>query len=106
MARRQSIRLNEKPAGVRVMAPNGSTLRVSEERAEALLAQVGYTKAKSQAMARATVESDEGPEEEDETLDDMSVPDLKTYAKANGIDLDGATRKDDIIAAIEAAQGG
>lgn len=35
------------------------------------------------------------------TLDDMTVDQLKKHAADNGIDLEGATRKADIIAAIE-----
>ena len=38
----------------------------------------------------------------DQPVDDMTVPELKAYAKLNEIDLDGATRKDDILAAIKA----
>lgn len=34
-------------------------------------------------------------------LDTMSVAQLKDYAKNNGIDLNGATRKEEILAAIE-----
>lgn len=39
-------------------------------------------------------------------LDGMTVPQLKTYAANNGIDLGGATLKADIRAAIEAAEAG
>ena len=37
-------------------------------------------------------------------LDSHTVSELKAYADENGIDLDGATKKADIIAAIEAAE--
>ena len=37
-------------------------------------------------------------------LSDLKVADLKAYAKDHEVDLDGATRKDDIIAAIRAAE--
>ena len=36
-------------------------------------------------------------------LDKMTVPQLKAYAAEKGIDLEGASRKDDIIAKIAAA---
>lgn len=39
-------------------------------------------------------------------LDTMTVDALKTYAAARGIDLQGANRKADIIAAIEGAAHG
>lgn len=39
-------------------------------------------------------------------LDTMSVAQLKEYAKENGIDLNGATRKEDILTAIEEAEAG
>ncbi|MNI47654.1 hypothetical protein D3C73_1021850 [compost metagenome] len=38
----------------------------------------------------------------DKPVDDMTLPELKAYAKLKDIDLDGATRKDDILAAIKA----
>lgn len=37
----------------------------------------------------------------DNALETWTVPELKAYADHNEIDLDGATRKADIIAAIE-----
>ena len=33
-----------------------------------------------------------------------TVAELRDYARANGIDLAGATKKDDIVAAIQAAE--
>ncbi|WP_185999959.1 hypothetical protein ACLIMP_22280 [Novosphingobium aerophilum] len=33
----------------------------------------------------------------------MTVPELKVFAETNGIDLGEATKKDDILAAIELA---
>jgi len=55
---------------------------------------------------------DDAPEEpaapaEDEGPDDvtkMTIDQLKDYAQANDIDLAGVTKKDDIIAKIQAAQ--
>lgn len=41
---------------------------------------------------------------ETELLDEMTLAELKEYAKANGIDLDGATKKADVLAAIKAAE--
>lgn len=42
----------------------------------------------------------------DQPVDEMNLPELKAYAKLKGIDLDGATRKDDILAAIKAKTEG
>jgi hypothetical protein len=53
------------------------------------------------------VVGDEVPEEAKE-LEDMSAPELKSYAKKNGIDLAGATRKEEVLKVIqdhEANQG-
>lgn len=48
-------------------------------------------------------EADEG---EGVNLKTMTVPDLRAYAETNGIDLGEATRKADILAAIEEAEKG
>lgn len=37
-------------------------------------------------------------------LDEMTLAELKEYAKAHDIDLDGATKKADVLAAIKAAE--
>ncbi|WP_410769587.1 hypothetical protein [Fontibacillus sp. BL9] len=42
----------------------------------------------------------------DKPVDDMTVPELKAYAKLKEIDLDGVTKKDDILAAIKAKEEG
>ncbi|MNW63025.1 hypothetical protein D3C74_411910 [compost metagenome] len=42
----------------------------------------------------------------DQPVDDMTVPELKAYAKLKELDLDGATKKDEILAAIKKAEGG
>lgn len=42
--------------------------------------------------------------EETEPLDEMTVAELRAYAKENDIDLNGATLKADIFAAIKAAE--
>jgi hypothetical protein len=38
------------------------------------------------------------------SIDDMTVPQLKEYAALNKIDLGDATKKEDILAAIKAAE--
>ena len=43
--------------------------------------------------------------QEAEPLGSMTVDELKAYAAEHGIDLTGASKKDDILAAIQAAQG-
>lgn len=45
----------------------------------------------------------ETPAEEGKAVTEMSVVELKAYAKEQQIDLDGATKKDDILAAIQLA---
>jgi len=45
------------------------------------------------------------PEPEEKALDDMTVDELKEYAEAAGVDLTGATKKAEIRAAIENAEG-
>lgn len=40
----------------------------------------------------------------DQPVDEMNLPELKAYAKLKEIDLNGATRKDDILAAIKQAE--
>ncbi len=42
----------------------------------------------------------------DQPVDEMNLPELKAYAKLKEIDLSGATRKDDILAAIKAKTEG
>lgn len=49
---------------------------------------------------------DEGPTAEERLiadLEEMTVKELKAYADKNGIDLDGVSKKDDIISTIVAA---
>ncbi|WP_438435412.1 DUF7210 family protein [Gorillibacterium sp. sgz500922] len=47
-------------------------------------------------------EADETPAA-DKAVDDMTVAELKAYAKAQGIDLGDATKKEEILAAVKAA---
>ncbi|MDN4069258.1 hypothetical protein QYF50_15505 [Paenibacillus vini] len=42
----------------------------------------------------------------DKPLDEMTLPELKGYAKLKSIDLNGATRKDDILLEIQKAESG
>lgn len=42
--------------------------------------------------------------EEKTGIENMKVDDLKAYAKENGIELDGATKKDEILAKIKEAE--
>lgn len=43
---------------------------------------------------------------EPQALGTMTIAELRAYADAQNIDLSGATRKDDIIAVIQAAEAG
>lgn len=47
------------------------------------------------------VEADDAEEEDEVDLASMNVPQLRKYAKDNGIDLGNAQKKDDIIAVIK-----
>ncbi|MCG7406776.1 hypothetical protein MH117_05040 [Paenibacillus sp. ACRRX] len=42
--------------------------------------------------------------QEDKELNDMSLPELKEFAKLNDIDLDGATKKENILLKIKSIQ--
>lgn len=46
------------------------------------------------------------PAEESDSLETLKVPELKQFAADNGIELDGATKKADILAIIQAAGNG
>ncbi|MCY9513309.1 hypothetical protein [Paenibacillus apiarius] len=43
-------------------------------------------------------------QEEEKELEDMTATELKAYAKRNNIELDGATKKEDVLMRIKAAQ--
>ncbi|MEO6532852.1 MAG: hypothetical protein ABIO06_04670 [Pseudolysinimonas sp.] len=77
--------------------PGGLIPAVHEAVQEAAATAVSVTDVATNAEAAA---ADQG-----EPVDrgDMTVPQLKEYAKANDIDLDGATTKADIRAVIDAA---
>lgn len=59
----------------------------------------GGSAPKATATPAETSAQDEG-----KAVTDMNVTELKAYAKEQGIDLDGATKKDDIVAAIQLAE--
>ncbi|MCM3701435.1 hypothetical protein [Paenibacillus macerans] len=48
---------------------------------------------------------DETPEHTAKTIDDMTLAELKEYAKLNNIDLDGATKKEDVLTKIKGGDG-
>lgn len=50
------------------------------------------------------VEEDAPPADEQKTLDDMNLDELKAYAKERNIDLGGVTKKAEVRAAIDAAE--
>lgn len=76
---------------MRILAPNGVQVNVSDEKAERLLAMGGYI---------------EGVDQEDEAdldsleLEDMTVKQLKQFASNHDIDISGLNRKDDLIEAL------
>lgn len=45
-------------------------------------------------------------EGEPKEIDDMTLAELKEYAKRNDIDLDGATKKEDVLAKVKGEDGG
>lgn len=49
---------------------------------------------------------DSHPDKAEKLIEDMTVPELKEYATAKIIDLGDATKKEDILMAIKAADGG
>lgn len=51
------------------------------------------------------VEEQEEPSQNTIDFNSMTVAELRTYAEDNEIDLEGATKKDDIILAIKVAEG-
>lgn len=51
-----------------------------------------------------TVKSDDSGKEK--PVDSMTVPELKTYAAENGVDLTGLSTKADILAKIKEVKGG
>lgn len=63
-----------------------------------------------QKMVRGETEEEpeEGPAEEESAVEDVPTekwanPDIKAWAEAHGVDLGGATKKADMLAAIQAA---
>jgi len=60
--------------------------------------------AAEQAAKEAEAQAKAKDSEEPKALADMTVPELKAYAKENAIDLGEATRKADVLAVIQAAE--
>ena len=62
---------------------------------------------KAVGLVAETAEPEPEPELAVETkdFDDMTVDELKAYAAEHNIDLTGASKKDDILAAIQATRG-
>lgn len=78
----------------------GAAARVFEKLSELDLPEELF-KPVERAKPRAKAEGE--PTTAAKILGDMSVAELKAHAEASGIDLNGATKKADIAAAIEAA---
>lgn len=55
-------------------------------------------------QTRAGVRRQPDPPAEGENLDNMNVNDLRQLGQARGVDLSGASRKEEIIARLRAAQ--
>lgn len=75
----------------------------SQDVMEAILASVEAERTPDDTPTAEDLPFDE-MNEDGSALDSMTVAELKAYAESEGIDLEGATKKADIIAAIEAAQ--
>lgn len=78
----------------------GAAARVFETFEELELNDSLY-KAETRAVARPAVKK---PEKDEKTLADMSIAELKVLADEENIDLKGASKKADIIKAIEEAR--
>lgn len=61
-------------------------------------------KAEPEPEAAEPAEEESAKEGLEAELEGMNVPQLRKYAKEHGIELDGATKKVDILAAIKDAQ--
>lgn len=62
------------------------------------------TLVKAGAIVIIPAESVEGGEAPTKTIDGMKVDELKAYAEEHNIDISGATKRTEIIAAIKAAK--
>ena len=68
------------------------------------LQQDGQEEPKQEGTQDENGQQDGQEEPKQEALEDMTVAQLKEYAEEKGIDLNGATKKADIIEAIKAAE--
>ena len=89
---------------IRVIGPKGlAIINVSDlesYRAKGFKTEAEVLAAEAKAKAEAEAESDSTVNADD--LDQMSVPELRAVAEANGIDLSGLTKKTPIVEAIRA----
>ena len=77
---------------VRLSAPNGTIVRLSEDEAKRI------------GRAYRSVDGDESSEQRSEVPNkSWKVDELKAYADEHEVDLGGATKKADILAVIELA---
>jgi hypothetical protein len=74
----------------------GDNIRMSEADAAVLLGTGALIPAEDGSSASAEAE-----QEDSDDLDDKTVDQLKNLAEAEGADLNGATKKADIVAAIK-----
>lgn len=86
----------------------GEPIEVPSEEGETLvrngLASEKKLKGKSKVETATTADDDTEDATDNVDLSKMNVADLKAYAEANGIDLGDASKKADILAAIQAAE--
>ena len=80
---------------LRNKAGNVYKVATTEHRRDELLAQ-GYRLVEEDAPDEQAAPA--------KPVEEMTVPELKAYAEANGFDLAGATRKDEILAKILGAK--
>lgn len=99
--------------GLPYLFANGKTYRVRWNEdgftvgAEVELASVPpvtYSELSIKAKCANNLDSIGGYEPAETDIDEMTVAELRAYAKANNIDLDGARAKADILAAIKAGE--
>lgn len=65
---------------------------------------IGQQEAEPEQPQESQEPQQEPEQPQAEPLDEMTVPELKAYAEARGIDLGEAKKKADILAAIKTAQ--
>lgn len=94
----------EVPEPVPEPAPDTKADEPKPEHEPEVEPEVAEPKAEPEPEAAEPAEEESAKEVLEAELEGMNVPQLRKYAKEHGIELDGATKKVDILAAIKDAQ--